>query len=530
MVRLFGRILKSLPFLGAALLVIAVVLSVQRQQMDELSLGLIVGGFVLFLAMFLKVEPGSLRFYLNLSILSALMIGNLGLVYLLVVAHPVRWDLTQSSRYSLAPETRKILKNLSRNVEIEAMTAVNEPYSSYLQRYAALSDRVTSRVTNPYRQARTEDAKPGREALNRIVVRSGERELAFEIDPDADMERLERELERNIVNNLLNVIRDRTARIYFVTGHGEKTPESLMGEEKDTRSFFNFAKVLHQTGMEVRLLDLKTDLLIPEDADALAIVGPLKDYLEIEIRAMRDFLRSGKGLFVLLDPPGTEALGQPRLRGFLREFGIDALPTIVVDAGSYDVSQNYFVPIATKFNPLHPVTCGLEGRGEGLPLSLACPIRATDPVPQGLRVGDLIWSSEKSWQMTPAQYIQVARSGRLSQPGPAEMRRLPMGQAVEGTFGSGEAARSFRIVVLGDSDFITNSHLGNVQAELGYLAMSWLSGQSGIVDIPPRVVETTPLVLSPQQRNLISIFSVVLVPFAIFFGGLAYTTVRRRRR
>jgi hypothetical protein len=88
MVSLFGKMLKALPVAGALLLLVAIGRSLLQGVMDQGSLVLIVLGFVLFLAMFLKVESASLRYYLNLSVLMALLAGNLTLIYLIAQNHP----------------------------------------------------------------------------------------------------------------------------------------------------------------------------------------------------------------------------------------------------------------------------------------------------------------------------------------------------------------------------------------------------------------------------------------------------------
>ena len=82
MVALFGRLLKILPFFGAVLVIAAIGISIYREQMDQFAIALTALGFIFFLAMFLKIETASLRYYLNLSVMSILMIVVLALIYL----------------------------------------------------------------------------------------------------------------------------------------------------------------------------------------------------------------------------------------------------------------------------------------------------------------------------------------------------------------------------------------------------------------------------------------------------------------
>jgi hypothetical protein len=92
------------------------------------------------------------------------------------------------------------------------------------------------------------------------------------------------------------------------------------------------------------------------------------------------------------------------------------------------------------------------------------------------------------------------------------------------------APRLPRIVFFGDSDFLTNSQLATPQMTLGYRAVTWLTGEEDLFNLKPPKMENQPITLERKQRTLLSMFSVVILPFSIFFGGLAYTTLRRRKR
>ena len=73
---------------------------------------------------------------------------------------------------------------------------------------------------------------------------------------------------------------------------------------------------------------------IPADATVLVVAGPRTDLLEQEVPLLDELPapRSGK-LLVLLDPPDDlkEPAPMPRLDGLLKEWGIDATESVVVD-------------------------------------------------------------------------------------------------------------------------------------------------------------------------------------------------------
>jgi len=524
MVALFGKILKLLPVAGVALIAAAVALSMRRGQMDEAPLALILLGFGLFLAMFLKIEAASLRYYLNLLALAGLMLGIVTLIYLLILNHSRQWDVTKSARYSLSKQTLEILRSLKKPVHVEVWATQNEPYHSYLGLYREASDRLSFRISNPYKKLPAENPEDELKGGD-IWIESEGRKTRIEFRAEGDLWSLERDL----VNGILTVIREERPRLYLVEGHGEKSP---VGTDSD-KSIRTFADKLSERALEVRAgLDLLGDALVPDDCAMLAIIGPQTDYDEKEIGAIRSYLDRGGSSLVMLDPPLSEGNRLPRLRALLAGYGIDVSERFAADYGSYVKESGPLAPLVRQFSPLHPITERLGGSIGDMPVYLASPIAPTANPPKGVSILPLIFTSERSWTVDLAEFREARRTGKTTAPPSAEWQGLSLGVALSPTLGAQRlAGRQWpRIVVLGDSDFLSNAQLGSVQAMLGYLAVTWLIGQSDLIAIPPRMVDETTMALSPRQRNLLSIISVVVIPFVTFFAGLAYTTMRRRTR
>lgn len=539
MVSLFGKVLKVLPWLGAALVLAAVGLALHRGHMGQGPLTMIGVGFAMLLAMFLKIEAASLRYYLNLLIVGALLLGNLGLVYLLAANRELRWDLTRGRRYSLYPDTRTILRNLRLPVEIEVLALTNEPWRSYFQQYARLSDHLTFRITNPYEAGRQAQGADEEVKLNDIVVRSGERQTRIRFDAQATVEEIGHELEAKVASAILRVVQSRDIRLYFVSRHGEKTPEFMGGEHANVRSIHKFAEFLYKRAMTVRILDLQADRLVPDDCSMLAIVGPEVDYSAGEIDAIRDYLDRGGALLAMLEPPLSERSRTPRLRALLREYGIQAEERVVVDYGSYSAEHNVLVPLIHDFNPIHPITENLQGAGEDMPMTVVGPVEKAEDAPEDMKLAALIQTSAKSSLLEMEQYVRMLREKKLRLPPASEWRKIPLAATAEPKRSLTQHAGAARprpqrprprIAVFGDADFLTDAQLGPMQTTLGYFTVNWLVGETDLVELPAPQTTITPLILGPHQRNLVAIATVVVLPFTVFFGGLAYTTIRRRKR
>jgi ABC-type uncharacterized transport system involved in gliding motility auxiliary subunit len=115
-------------------------------------------------------------------------------------------------------------------------------------------------------------------------------------------------------------------------------------------------------------------------------------------------------------------------------------------------------------------------------------------------------------------------------PGPATV-----GIAVERLTNIGEGAsdetgddESYRLVVFGDSDFLTDLDIANAgNAILATNSFNWLVAREDLVGIPPRDVEQVSLFLTRQQMRNLGLLVLVAMPGAAILAGIL---VWRRRR
>ena len=96
---------------------------------------------------------------------------------------------------------------------------------------------------------------------------------------------------------------------------------------------------------------------IPADATMIVVAGPRTDLLEQEVPILEEYLSKKTGkLLVMLDP--SEDLKQPspmpRLTALLKEWGIDATESVVVDLSGR--TQVATVPVGAPPYPSHAIT------------------------------------------------------------------------------------------------------------------------------------------------------------------------------
>ncbi len=263
---------------------------------------------------------------------------------------------------------------------------------------------------------------------------------------------------------------------------------------------------------------------IPEDAAVLAIVGPTRAYTEVEIEALDAFLDRGGRLLVALDPliEPAGAMRPTRLEAFLADRGVRVRDDLVVDPSRrlpfYDLSAVYLEDF-----PAHAVTQGLEGFAVLFTVS-----RSLAADGEGAEV--IVQTSDEGWGETDLVMLlrgEPVALGDADNPGPAAV-----GVAVENvapaTEAEGEEENEFRVVVFGDSDFLTDIDISNAgNAVLAANAFNWLAAREDLVGIPARDVEQVSLFLTRQQMRNLLLLVLVAMPGAAIIAGIL---VWRKRR
>jgi hypothetical protein len=326
--------------------------------------------------------------------------------------------------------------------------------------------------------------------------------------------------EEQFTSAILSLVAPDVPKVYFVTGHGEATLDS--GGVSD-RSLRILEEALKRENMETADITLLSGE-IPDDAALLAIVGPTRAYTEAEIEALDAFLDRGGRLLVALDPliepAGT--MRPTRLEALLASRGVTVRDDLVVDPSRrlpfYDLSAVYLEDF-----PAHAVTQGLEGFAVLFTVS-----RSLAAEGEGSTV--IVQTSDEGWGEADLAMLLRGEPVALDDadnPGPAAV-----GVAVEDVTpatGVEDAEEiGYRLVVFGDSDFMTDVDISNAgNAILAANAFNWLTAREDLVGIPPRDVEQVSLFLTQQQMRNLLLLVLIAMPGAAIIGGIL---VWRRRR
>jgi ABC-type uncharacterized transport system involved in gliding motility auxiliary subunit len=430
------------------------------------------------------------------------LLGLFGTILATLYEYPdLRIDLTTEQRYTLSRHARQLVSGLDRDVEMIAFLRSQNPRNSYirdlLQRIGNTSPHVTWAEVDVNRSP-AKARQYGVTSYGAIVVMSGGR-LRVVTNPRED----------NLMWAILQVTREQRKTVYFIAGHGEKTP----AERDHIQGYSSAAARVGEELYLVRTLLLPRAGTIPDDATVLVIAGPRAAYGPQELDLLDRYLREGGAVLALLDP-----FQSPDLARHLERYGVVVRDEIIVDPGNRMFGGEFVTMSIPVANALHPIAEGLEAEPV---LSVATAVEPGKP-PPGVEVRPVLRTSPASWA-TPDRSVLGPGTPRYraerDRPGPVTVGvevRVP-----------GVAGRSDgRLVVLGNSEFASNSLIdreGN--ADLLLNAINWLADEPTL--IAPRLPRKEPgteqmLVLGDQGVDIFWLAVVVQPSICIVIALLQF--------
>jgi ABC-type uncharacterized transport system involved in gliding motility auxiliary subunit len=422
--------------------------------------------------------------------------------------HTSAVDLTSNRRFSLSPQTDKVLDALETPVRLTAF------YKETSQERAVLQDLLESfSARNPAVSFIFID--PDREPLlarNYGVTGTG---VLF-IEAGTAREKVDEPDESRLTNAIARVTSGGIKTVFFLTGHGEKSIH-----EEGPYGLSAMAEALRAENFEVRDLVALSSDSIPADCDVLVIAGPEKDILKHEQNLILDYLTSGGRALFMLDPM-TEI---PGIEGILAAYGILLGNDVIVDRQGKLLAGNYLTPVVNDYGS-HPIT---EGFRHFTFFPQARSVIVLKDTPPSLEVTVLGRTSEGAYAETDLATLLEGQT----QYEPSEDVKGPIDIAAASTMGfsadSSSTVIQSRIVVFGDSDFAGNSNLrlsGNRDLLLNVI--DWLAESEDMISVRPVDELQQPVLLTATQGRFVFWIPVIALPSLVLLAGAVLLTLRKR--
>jgi ABC-type uncharacterized transport system involved in gliding motility auxiliary subunit len=427
-----------------------------------------------------------------------------------------RWDLTSNKQYSLSDQSVKLVKELDAPVKVRVFDKETD-FERYRTRLAEYEYQSGKKMSIEY----VDPDKHPLDAKQYDVQTYGTIVLEYK----GRREKATSDSEQDVTSTLMKVLNPQQKKVYFLSGHGEKDPAS----SNEREGYSTIADALKRDNYQFDKLVLAQAKAIPADATALIIAGPKTDLLDAEIPAIADYLSKAGKLLVLLDPPDDlkRPAPMPRLTDLLKQWGMTATSTVVVDASG--ISNSPMAPVAAPPYPSHAITSQF-GLLTVFPLARAIIPETGNPQ---RAAQSFVQTSARSW--AESNYAQLENPEALK----AETDKgdivgpVSIGVAVSAPAASddkpaeppaaGEQPKKpeTRVAAIGDSDFASNGYL-NIQGnrDLFMNTVNWIAQQESQIAIRPRDPADRRITLTQSTATGLFWLTIVVIPLGVFGAGV----------
>ncbi|WP_423821594.1 GldG family protein [Salinisphaera sp. SPP-AMP-43] len=425
--------------------------------------------------------------------------------------YTVSADWTAGNRNSLTQASRRVIAALDDGpIDFKAYIYPGprrHEIRQRLARYTRASERVHLRFLDPG-QHPNEVRKLGIDRDGAVVVEhAGRRQTLTEYSEAA------------VTNALQRLSPGGTRWIVFIAGHGERAPKA-----KATAGYRRLANALSDQGLKTRPVNLVENGAIPDNTAVLVIASPQSDLLPGEVNMIRDYVRNG-GNILWADDPGQRY----GLTPLAQDLGLHWLSGTLVYPDYRKLGTGNPAMALVANYPKTPITAHLNQ------ITLFPFAGALAPLDKSQwQHQTFLRSPGRSWLETGSLEggSITFQPDRGDRPGPLTFglaeTRSP--QSTDTAAASDRDTASQRAVIVADSDFMDNGHIGQLGNRALALAMfQWLAGRDAQIAVDVPKAPDDHLQMAPARLQTLGWVFIAGLPGVLCVFGLGRWWWRRRR-
>lgn len=392
------------------------------------------------------------------------------------LAHNYYWDVSQNSLNALSPASKDLLDRLDADLHV----IVSSPdkniinfFDDVLNRY----DKYSSRIHIQYNTHATAET---------ISIEYKNQKQTFALD-------LQNITEQQISTLIQKVVLKTEYWLVFLTGHGELDPfnDSVLG-------LSNFTDMLKDSGIHIAELNLLQQQTLPRNIDTLVLLNPQTALLPMEQELLHTYLQNGGNLWVFTEPDAP-------LVDFLQtEFGVTLTSGVIVDPASLPLGSPHPALKLMTQDQKHTINNGIHSPTV-MPWSAHLQITHANA---RWEYQSFLKSSSESWTYTGPETMDIdVMRQYVGSHGP-----LDIGLALHND--------QQRIILLGDSSFITNKYLSMyANRKLVSNMLQWLDAKPTPVTYANTAGVDFSYCPSKIDRFFYNYVWIFIMPFLLFVIG-----------
>lgn len=479
---------------------------------------------------FTRGRPWTIGFQVVWSSLALLAV--IGMLNYLAHRHNHRLYLSQVSSQKLTPLTLQTLAKLTNTVKVICFFDRREPLfgavASLLKEYQARSSKIELEFVDYRMPGRAETVR----AQYKLAVEGESSRIIFDstgqvrtvlstelsefgMTPEKQIMRTGFRGEQLFTSAILNVTQNRALNAYFLQGHGEHTLND------DGQGYGRLMLLLENNNIEVKALGpLMGTNGVPPDCGLLIVGGPTRKFEPEEVTHIERYLSRGGRMLALFSiyarviPTGLEQL--------LYRWNIRVGFDYVQDQGQGQSGEENII-VTGNFGA-HAIVRALLRSRIKLVLPRSVSVR---PDPQtsadAPKVTEILFTSSSGRALTATD---ASGGAVLEREGAIPVAVAAERGAIQGV--STEAG-SARLVVIGDSLFVSNSLLGDgANSDFANQIVNWLVNRDSLLnEIGPSPMSEYEILLTQEQMTQVRWLFLGMIPGVVIVLGF-FVWLRRR--
>ncbi len=420
-------------------------------------------------------------------------------------------DVTENRRHSLAPASEAVLDQLDGEVIITAFAAPEGPLRIQLAEFLDPWLRYKADLSLQFL-----DPANHLNLIRELDIRSdGELLVQYRNRQDT----LRQLNDRDLTQLLLRLSRQQQTYVSYASGSGEG---DFRGEANFDYGYFGSA--MNERGLVPGPLDLILTPVLPDNLQLLILTPARGSLLPGVTDAIIDYLETGGNLLLLMEPESTRASNGSNTDydDLLSWLGLARLQGQVIDTGAVSAGMDNPLNIVVNRYPASTLLESFYARTlfpGAAALSANCESGSDNNA--GFDCRPIVSTGPGSWTETSV----VAGTIGLNEDQGEVRGPLHIGYRLTRSLDDGTEQR---IVVMGDSDFITNRYYGNGgNLDFGMRLMEWLTDNDVLINVEASE-RNLDLNWSARTTGWLAIVFMLLLPAMVVGYGLRLGWKRRR--
>ena len=457
-------------------------------------------------------------------VMSVIFIAVVIVINMIVSTIPSKYseiDISSQKLYSIGDETKKMLKDLEKDVTIYQIAqsgSEDENIANLLKKYEDESKHIKVEqkdpVVNPkfVSQYTSDDL-----SANSLIVVCGDRNKVIDYnniyETSIDYQTYSSQTtgfdgEGQITSAIGYVTSENLPVLYTVEGHGEKDMDSSIKED------------IEKANMDIKSLNLLTEGSVPDDADCLFIDSPSTDFSSDEKDAIIEYLEDG-GKAMIFSDYTTEDM--PNFDAILENYGVQRTEGVVFEGDNQHYAMQmpyYLVPTINSTD----ASSETASAGYYVLAPYAQGIKQLDDVRDTVKIESILTTSDQAYSKTDLNSNTIEKEdGDVEGP-------FDLGVSITESLDDDKETQIVYYSTSNLMDSQTNQMVSGGNEKLIIESLKWMTDteESASVSIPSKSLEVSYLTITDYDAAFWKICTIALIPGLFLVIGFVVWIKRRK--